>query len=125
MGAITGRQIEAAKLQAEAARANQEAVSRNLANSVRSALERISVLRGREAAQGRQLGQANDVLEGYEAQFVAGQRQLIDLLTTGRDLYDAQVDQIETYEERKRAEYEAAFDLGVLGTLILASTKGD
>lgn len=125
MGAITGRQMEAARLAAEAAKSNQEAVRRNLANAVRSALESISVLRAREASQGRQLSQATDVLSGYEAQFIAGQRQLIDLLTTGRDLYDAQIDRIATYEERKRAEYEAAFDLGVLGTLILASTKGD
>lgn len=125
IGAITGRQLEAARLNAEAAKSNQEAVRRNLANAVRSALERISVLRSREASQGRQLAQASDVLSGYEAQFIAGQRQLIDLLTTGRDLYDAQIDRIATYEERKRAEYEAAFDLGVLGTLILASSKGD
>ncbi|WP_233517205.1 TolC family protein [Pseudotabrizicola alkalilacus] len=122
-GAITGRQIESARLQAEAARSNLDAVGRNLGNGVRSALERIRVLRASEISQRNQLSQAQQVLDNYEQQFVGGQRELIDLLTTGRDLYDAQVDQIDTYDERKRTEYSAAFDLGVLGTLILASSN--
>lgn len=63
------------------------------------------------------------MLDTYEEQFTAGQRDLIDVLTTGRDLYDAQIDQVETYEDRKRTEYEAAHDLGVLGTLILEATR--
>jgi len=45
----------------------------------------------------------------------------VDLLSTGRDLYDAQIDVIETYDDRKRTEYQNARDLGVLGTLILSA----
>lgn len=122
-GALTGRQIQSARLQVEAARSNSQAIERNLANAVRSALERIRVLRASEASQANQLAQAGVVLDNYEEQFVGGQRQLLDLLTTGRDLYDAQMDQIDTYDERKRAEYRAAFDLGVLGTLIHAKSR--
>ncbi|MBL4919411.1 TolC family protein [Szabonella alba] len=122
-GAITGRQIQSARLQAEAARSNLDAVSRNMRNSVRSALEQIRVLRASETSQARQLSQAQQVLDNYEAQFVGGQRELIDLLTTGRDLYDAQIDRIDTYDERERTEYRAAFELGVLGTLILAASR--
>lgn len=122
-GAITGRQIQSARIQAEAARSNLEAVGRNMRNAARSALERIRVLRASETSQRNQLSQAQQVLDNYEQQFVGGQRELIDLLTTGRDLYDAQIDRIDTYDERKRAEYQASFDLGVLGTLILASSN--
>lgn len=122
-GALTGRQVQSARIQVEAARSNSQAVERNLANSVRSALERIRVLRASETSQANQLDHAGVVLDNYEEQFVGGQRELLDLLTTGRDLYDAQMDQIDTYDERKRAEYRAAFDLGVLGTLIHADSR--
>jgi len=122
-GSLSGRQIESARLQAEAARSNMDAVGRNLENAARSALQKIGVLLSSETSQGDQLSQADDVLENYEQQFIGGQRDLIDLLTTGRDLYDAQIDRIDTYDERKRTEYEASFDLGVLGTLILANSN--
>lgn len=123
-GAFQGRRLQAARLEAEAARSNMDAIRRNLTNGARSAAERVRVLRGSEASQNRQLEQARQVLETYEEQFVGGQRDLIDLLTTARDLYDAQIDSIDTYESRKRTEYEAAHDLGVLGTLILANSTG-
>lgn len=122
-GTLTGRQIQSARLQAEAARSNMDAVGRNLGNSARSAMERVRALTASEASQARQLEEARQVLATYEEQFIGGQRELIDLLTTGRDLYDAQIDQIDTRDERKRTEYEAAYDLGVLGTLILANSE--
>ncbi|MCK5500478.1 MAG: hypothetical protein KAI82_04400, partial [Tritonibacter mobilis] len=78
-------------------------------------------LRRTEAARKRQLVEAEKVLDTYEEQFIAGQRELVDLLSTGRDLYDAQIDVIETYDDRKRTEYQNARDLGVLGTLILSA----
>lgn len=122
-GSVTGRRVQSAQMQAEAAKSNLLAIERNLSNGVMSARETIRALSTSEASQAGQLSQAQAVLDTYEGQFVGGQRELIDLLTTGRDLYDAQIDEIDTYDERKRTEYEAAFDLGVLGTLILSNTK--
>ncbi len=100
-----------------------DAIGRNLANAARTAMERIRVLRASETSQRNQLVQADAVLATYEEQFIAGQRELIDLLTTARDLYDAQMDAIDTYDDRRRAEYQAARDLGVLGTLILSRSR--
>lgn len=122
-GAFQGRQIQAARLDAAAARSNMDAIGRNLANAARTAMERIRVLRASETSQRNQLVQADAVLATYEEQFTAGQRELIDLLTTARDLYDAQMDAIDTYDDRRRAEYQAARDLGVLGTLILSRSR--
>ncbi|ETX28834.1 TolC family protein [Roseivivax isoporae] len=119
---IGGRAIQVAQADFEAAKSSLRAVERQMSNTARTALQHISALRATEAARGVQLDQAERVLENYEQQFIAGQRELIDVLTTGRDLYDAQIDQVDTYDERKRTEYEAARDLGVLGTLILSSS---
>jgi adhesin transport system outer membrane protein len=86
-------------------------------------LEQLQIIRRTQASKARQLAESNTVLENYEEQFIAGQRELIDVLTTARDLYDAQIEQLDTYAEGKRTEYNAAHDLGVLGTLILASSR--
>ncbi|MDV4145682.1 MULTISPECIES: TolC family protein [Shimia] len=114
------RRIQAAQLELKGAQSEVAAVERNLLNSGQSALKRLGLLRRSEKSRSIQLIDAEKVLETYEKQFVAGRKELLDILTTGRDLYDAQIDEIDTYDERKRTEYEAAKDLGVLGTLLLS-----
>ena len=123
MANMRGRQLEAARLSAEASKSNLQGVARNLTNSAQSSIQRLRTLQESQIAQARQLGDAEQVLQNYEQQFIAGQRQLVDLLTTGRDQYDAQIDSIETYGDLKRAEYQAAYELGVLGTLVAELSK--
>lgn len=116
-----GRAIQMAKADLAAAKSSLLAIERQMTNTATTSLKQIASLRASEDSRLVQLEQAERVLANYEDQFVAGQRELIDVLTTGRDLYDAKIDQVETYDERKRTEYQAARDLGVLGSLILAS----
>lgn len=119
------RKIQSAQLNLDSAKTSLAATERELTNIATSALEQLQLLRTSEASKGQQLDEAKTVLDTYEQQFIGGQRELLDVLTTGRDLYDAQVDKIETYDQRNRTEYKAAHDLGVLGTLILASSGGE
>lgn len=121
-GGLGGRAIQVARADAAAAASSLRGIERQMTNTAQTALKHIATLRTAERSRVTQLEQAARVLANYEDQFVAGQRELIDVLTTGRDLYDARIDQVDTYEERKRTEYQAARDLGVLGTLILASS---
>lgn len=116
------RQIQSAQLNLQAAKSTLVFTERELTNTATSALQQISILRTTESARSQQLLEAQRVLDNYEQQFIGGQRELLDLLTTGRDLYDSEIEKITTYDERKRTEYRAAHDLGVLGTLILAAT---
>jgi adhesin transport system outer membrane protein len=116
------RQIQSAQLNLQAAKSTLVFTERELTNTAASALQQISILRTTESARSQQLLEAQRVLDNYEQQFIGGQRELLDLLTTGRDLYDSEIEKITTYDERKRTEYRAAHDLGVLGTLILAAT---
>jgi adhesin transport system outer membrane protein len=117
------RKIQAAQLNLQASESTLLSTERELTNTAASALQQLKILRTSETSRTGQLNEAANVLSNYEKQFIGGQRELLDLLTTGRDLYDAQIDQIETSEERKRTEYTAARDLGVLGTLIFTSSK--
>ncbi|WP_306130973.1 TolC family protein [Roseovarius sp. MMSF_3350] len=116
------RQIQSARLEVEGAKASMRGVERELLNATTTALERLQLLRTSERSKAAQLVESEKVLASYEEQFIAGQREILDLLTTGRDLYDAQIDEIDTYDERKRTEYESARDLGVLGTMLSAGT---
>ncbi|WP_226781132.1 TolC family protein [Oceaniglobus trochenteri] len=118
-GSFGGRGIQVAQQDLKAAQSSVRAVERQLSNVAQTALQHLQTLRANETSREAQLVQARRVLDNYEEQFTAGKRELIDVLTTGRDLYDAQIDQVDTYDERKRTEYIAAHDLGVLGTLIL------
>lgn len=116
------RKIQVASLNLEAAKTALNSTERELTNVAVSALRQIEILRTSEASRARQLVEAGKVLANYEEQFIAGQRELLDVLTTGRDHYDSQIDEINTFGERKRTEYQAAHDLGVLGTLIIANS---
>lgn len=116
------RQIQSAQLAVDGAKASLRGEERQLMNVASSALERLNLLRRSEQSKAIQLVESEKVLRTYEKQFVAGQREILDLLTTGRDLYDAQIDEIDTFDERKRTEYEAAKDLGVLGTILLSGS---
>ncbi|MDD9724647.1 TolC family protein [Roseovarius sp. SK2] len=116
------RQIQSARLELEGAKASMRGVERELLNTTTTALERLQLLRTSERSKAAQLVESEKVLASYEEQFIAGQREILDLLTTGRDLYDAQIDEIDTYDERKRTEYESAKELGVLGTMLSAGT---
>ncbi|MBO9432142.1 TolC family protein [Sulfitobacter sp. R18_1] len=113
------RKIQSAELNLQAAKSTLVFTERELTNTATSALQQISILRRTENARAQQLLESQRVLDNYEQQFIGGQRELLDLLTTGRDLYDSEIEKIDTYEERKRTEYQAAHDLGVLGTLII------
>lgn len=115
------RKIQSAQLNLQAAESTLAFTERELTNTAASALQQIEILRRTESARSQQLLESKRVLDNYEQQFIGGQRELLDLLTTGRDLYDSEIEKISTYEERKRAEYQAAHDLGVLGTLIIAA----
>lgn len=118
------RQIQSARLELEGAKASMLGVERELLNTTATALERLHLLRTSERSKAAQLVESEKVLATYEEQFIAGKREILDLLTTGRDLYDAQIDEIDTYDERKRTEYESARDLGVLGTMLSAVSVG-
>ena len=50
--------------------------------------------------------------------------ELVDLLSTGRDHYDAQISAIDTYNTLKQTEYQAAQSIGVLGSLVVRSGGG-
>ncbi len=120
---ISGRATQAAEQDLAAATSLQLAVERRLQNQLRTYVQQVQSLATTEAAQDRQLDQAEVVRKSYEQQFVGGKRQLVDVLSSARDFYDAQIDKIDTYNMRIQTEYQAAQSVGMLGSLIIATTN--
>ncbi len=120
---ISGRATQAAEQDLAAATSLQLAVERRLQNQLRTYVQQVQSLATTEAAQDKQLDQAEVVRKSYEQQFVGGKRQLVDVLSSARDFYDAQIDKIDTYNMRIQTEYQAAQSVGMLGSLIIATTN--
>lgn len=120
---LRGRGVTVAEQSLAAAQSRLSAIERELQNNIRTYAQRLRLLRANEASQLEQLKQAREVLNAYEEQFVGGRRELIDLLTTGRDLYEAQIAEIDTFRDRKLTEYEAAHSVGMLGTVLIEKRK--
>ena len=122
-GSFAGRAIIAAQQDLAAAQFRLNGVERDLQNTSRQFIQQIGALGATRQALDAQLRNADDVLAAYEQQFVAGRRDLLDLLTTGRDKYEAEILQIETEDTIKRIEYSAAQAVGVLGSLLLRASR--
>ncbi|MPQ95990.1 TolC family protein [Thioclava sp. JE_KL1] len=120
---LSGRATQAAQQDLTAAKSSQLAVERKLQNQLRTYVQQAASLAKTEDAQSRQLQQAQKVRQSYEKQFSGGKRKLVEVLTSARDFYDAQIDQLDTSNQRLQTEYEAAHSIGMLGSLIIATNK--
>lgn len=118
-----GRAVIAAEQGVQAAEARLRAVERDLQNDARFYRQNLRALAASQKSLGAQVGEARKVLESYEEQFLAGQRELVDLLTTGRDLYEAEIEEIDVTDRYLRTEYEAAHSVGMLGAMLLGATR--
>lgn len=120
---MRGRGVTMANQALESAKSRLNAVERMLQNNIRTYAQELRLLRTNEQSQQEQLDRAQEVLTAYEEQFIGGKRELIDILTTGRDLYEAQIAAIETFNARKITEYEAARSVGMLGSVLIEAQK--
>lgn len=120
---MRGRGVTMANQALESAKSRLNAVERMLQNNIRTYAQELRLLRTNEQSQQEQLDRAEEVLVAYEEQFIGGKRELIDILTTGRDLYEAQIAAIETFNARKITEYEAARSVGMLGSVLIEAQK--
>jgi len=122
-GSFRGREVIGAEQSLLAARQARTAIERDLQNSMRNYRQELHALAQTKRSLAAQVEDSRVVLQAYEGQFRAGQRDLIDLLSTGRDLYETQIEQIEVEDELKRKEYEAARTLGLLGAFLFRKSR--
>ncbi|CRQ93353.1 type I secretion outer membrane protein, TolC family [Pseudomonas aeruginosa] len=75
-------------------------------------------LRWREQSLTQQVTESEQVGELYREQFEVGRRDVIDLLNVQRERFEAERQLINLRIERKRIEYRAAAQVGLLGPLL-------
>ncbi len=73
---------------------------------------------GGEQSLTQQVTESEQVGELYREQFEAGRRDVIDLLNVQRERFEAERQLINLRIERKRIEYRAAAQVGLLGPLL-------
>lgn len=118
-----GRAVIAAEQGVQAAESRLRAVERDLQNDARYFRQNLRALAASQKSLNAQVKEARTVLDSYEEQFLVGQRELVDLLTTGRDLYEAEIEEIDVTDKYLRTEYQAAHSVGMLGAMLIGSSK--
>ncbi|WP_154664470.1 TolC family protein [Pseudodonghicola xiamenensis] len=119
-----GRAVIAADQRLKAAQQALRAVERDLQNDARTYRQKLEALSVSAASLKGQVADSKVVLQSFEEQFRIGRRDLLDLLSTGRDLYEAEISEIDLNDEMKQTEYKAAHSVGLLGSLLLGAGHG-
>ncbi|MBB4087743.1 TolC family protein [Sphingomonas carotinifaciens] len=102
----------------QAAILNQGAVDRQQRREVRTLIDNAAMMAAREQALQTQVGTADAVGQTYLDQFTVGRRDLIDILNTRREQFEAQRQLTNIHIDRLRVQFRAAARLGLIGPLI-------
>jgi adhesin transport system outer membrane protein len=109
---------KAARSQLKAAEYNAKATYRDLNRTVRSIHIKEPAIHGRITALKQQATLATKVKNNYYEQFIAGTRDLEDLLSIEREFFEAQRQVIELKKELLIEQYVFAAKLGILTELL-------
>jgi adhesin transport system outer membrane protein len=97
---------------------NEGSVERDTRRDVQTLFDSAAMMRDREASLATQVSASQAVGETYLDQFSVGRRDLLDLLTTRRENYEANRQLINIRIDLLRVEYRAAAKLGLIGPLL-------
>jgi adhesin transport system outer membrane protein len=108
----------AARQSLEAAEWNVDTMRRDIRRKVSSLVENETTAKWREQSLREQIKHAKEVDAVYQDQFVVGLRDMTDMLTIENERFEAERQFINLQSERKRVQYRAAAQLGLLVPLL-------
>ncbi|AGI24175.1 TolC family protein [Pseudomonas sp. MT3] len=112
------RRPTAAQQRLESARWSADAMQRDIRRQLQTLFDNGETLRWREQSLSQQVSESEQVGELYREQFEVGRRDVIDLLNVQRERFEAERQLVNLHIERKRIEYRAAAQVGLLGSLL-------
>ncbi|MFO6280439.1 TolC family protein [Pseudomonas aeruginosa] len=112
------RRPTAAQQRLESAKWSADAMQRDIRRQLQNLFDNGDTLRWREQSLTQQVTESEQVGELYREQFEVGRRDVIDLLNVQRERFEAERQLINLRIERKRIEYRAAAQVGLLGPLL-------
>ncbi|KJK15382.1 TolC family protein [Pseudomonas sp. 2(2015)] len=112
------RRPTAAQQRLESARFTADAMQRDIRRQLQTLFDNSETLGWREKSLQQQVTESAQVSELYREQFEVGRRDVIDLLNVQRERFEAERQLINLHIERKRIEYRAAAQVGLLGPLV-------
>lgn len=118
------RRPEAARQKVESAHWTADATRRDVRRQLRTLFDNAQALQWREQALQQQVDDSDDVGALYREQFEVGRRDVIDLLNVQRERMEAERQLATLHLERKRIEYRAAAQVGLLQAMLEGSADG-
>ena len=112
------QRTDAARQRLESAKWDIGTSQRDIRRKILTLLETESSLKWREPALGEQIKNGRDVTLVYQEQFVVGLRTMNELLNIHQERFEAERQLINLQYERKRVQYRAAAQLGLLVPLL-------
>lgn len=107
-----------ARQRLETAIFNERSIAQDLRRELQTLFDNAAMLREREQSLDAQVKASAALGETYFEQFRVGQRDVIDLLNTRREHFEANRQLVSTRIDRLRVEYQAAARLGLIGALL-------
>lgn len=112
------RRPTAAQQHLESTRWTRDAMLRDIKRKLQTLFDTDDTLRWRQDSLVQQVRESGDVSGVYRDQFEVGRRDVIDLLNVQRERFEAERQLANLRFERKRVEYRAAAQVGLLGPLL-------
>ncbi|KAF1072834.1 MAG: hypothetical protein GAK45_00049 [Pseudomonas citronellolis] len=112
------RRPTAAQQRLDSAKWSEDATVRDIRRKLQNLFDNGETLSWRERSLQQQVRESGQVGSVYREQFEVGRRDIIDLLTVQREHFEAERDLVTLNIERKRVEYRAAAQVGLLGPLL-------
>ncbi|MFT4054109.1 MAG: TolC family protein [Novosphingobium sp.] len=110
--------IDAARERVEAAHWKEAATRRDIARALQDLITNATALDQQEQALLQQVSDAENLSSVYFEQFEVGRRDIIDLVTIQRELFDARRSLIEVTLQLVRIQYRIASQIGKLSDLV-------
>jgi len=112
------RRPTAAQQHLESTRWTRDAMQRDIKRKLQTLFDTDDTLRWRQDSLAQQVRESDQVSGVYRDQFEVGRRDVIDLLNVQRERFEAERQLANLRFERKRVEYRAAAQIGLLGPLL-------
>ncbi|WCE31063.1 TolC family outer membrane protein [Vibrio sp. SCSIO 43137] len=103
----------------------RDAASKNVEESLRLAWSALDLTLQQKEFLADQVDTASDTVDGYEKQYLIGQRTLLDLLNMENELFEARKDYLDAHYEEQYAKYRVLNSTGILLESLLVDTPSD
>lgn len=103
----------------------RDSAAKNVEESLRLAWSALDLTLQQKEFLADQVDTASDTVDGYEKQYLIGQRTLLDLLNMENELFEARKDYLDAHYDEQYAKYRVLNSTGILLESLLVDVPSD